>query len=113
MITGPDGLIKTYCPKLKMPDSVARTKCIVKHLRNAYEHIEERAKGRVGFNGEEDQEAKMVFHQPDFVSSSVLRYKGMKLHVESHVIQALLDCRKLMMEAIDERVRQLETQLDV
>ena len=46
----------------------------------------------------------MVFHQPEFASACVLRYKGMEFHIESHVIQALLDCRKLMMEAITRSV---------
>ena len=94
-------LVEKYCPGMDLPDSVTKTKDAVREMRNAFEHIDERAEPKVG-----DADALTIFHQPDFVSASILRYKRYELNFESDVISALLDCRGLMMDAIDERAKQ-------
>ncbi len=99
------GLIEKYCPELQVPDSVTKTLEAVQEMRNAFEHIDERAEGKVG-RGESHLDALTIFNQPDFVESSILRYKNYELDFETDVIAALVDCRELIMEAIDERARQ-------
>ena len=97
-----DGLVEKFCPELSVPDSVAETRAAVKAMRDAFEHIDERAEGKVKI-GELHPEALTIFDQPDFVTSSVLRYRRHELNFETEVIQALVDCRELIMDAIDSR----------
>ena len=59
-----------------MPDSV--TKTLEEEMRNAFEHIDERAEGKVG-RGKSHLDALTIFNQPDFVESSILRYKNYEL----------------------------------
>ena len=99
------GLIEKYCPALQVPDSVKKTSKAVLEMRNAFEHIDERAEGMVG-KGKVDEDALTIFHQPDFVQSAVLRYRNYELSFESEVIAALIDCRELVMNAIEERGKQ-------
>ena len=77
----------------------------VQEIRNAFEHIDERAEGNVG-RGKTHPDALTIFHQADFVQSSILRYKGYRLDFESDVIAALLECRELVMDAIEARAKQ-------
>lgn len=98
-------LVKKYCPSLQVPDSVTRTSEAVQEMRNAFEHIDERAEGRVG-RGRVSADALTIFVQPDFVHSSTLRYKNYELDFESHVLAALIDCREFVMDAIEERAKQ-------
>ena len=100
-----DGLIEKFCPGLSVPDSVAETSAAVKAMRDAFEHIDERAVGKVKI-GTLHPEALTIFDQSDFVASSILRYRQHQLNFESQVIQALVDCRELIMDAIEDRVTQ-------
>lgn len=77
----------------------------VLEMRNGVEHIDERAEAKVG-GGRYDTDALTIFNQPDFVAGSVLRYKGYSLNFDSDVIAALLECRGLVMDAIDARSKQ-------
>ena len=98
-------LTETYCPGMDLPDSVTNTQEAVLEMRNAFEHIDERAEAKVA-GGRTDADSLTIFNQPDFVSASILRYKGHELNFELDVIAALIDCRELIMEAIDERTKQ-------
>ena len=100
-----DGLVEKFCPGLSVPDSVAGTSAAVKAMRDAFEHIDERAEGRVKI-GELHPEALTIFDQPEFVASSMLRYRLHQLNFESQVIRALVDCRELIMDAIEARATQ-------
>ena len=99
------GLVEKYCPELQVPDSVTKTLEAVQEMRNAFEHIDERAEGKVG-GRKTHPDALTIFHQPDFAKSSILRYKDYELNFESDVIAALIDCRELIMDAIDARGKQ-------
>ena len=99
------GLIEKYCPELQVPDSVTKTLEAVQEMRNAFEHIDERAEGRVG-RGKSHLDELTIFNQPDFIESSILRYKDYELDFETDVIAALVDCRELIMGAIEERAEQ-------
>ena len=72
-------------------------------MRNAFEHIDERAEGRIGRSKEFDPEALTIFDQPDFIESSELSYKGYSVNFDEEVIAALLECRDFIMSAIDAR----------
>ena len=98
-------LVDRYCPELQVPDSVKNTQEAVLEMRNAFEHIDERAEGKVG-GGKSDADALTIFNQPDLVGASILRYKGHSLNFESDVIAALVDSRELIMDAIDARAKQ-------
>ena len=74
-------------------------------MRNAFEHIDERAEGIDG-KGNFDAETLTIFNQPNFVESSILRYKDCDLNFESDVIAALIDCRELIMAVIDLRSKE-------
>lgn len=98
-------LVTKYCPELQVPDSVRNTREAVLEMRNAFEHIDERAEAKVG-GGKYHADALTIFNQPDFVGASILRYKGHSLNFETDVIAALVDCRELIMDAIDARAKQ-------
>ena len=97
-----DTLVERYCQELQAPESVARTKKVVQEMRDAFEHIDERARGEVR-KKRLVKDALTIFNQPDFVQASILRYKGYELNFESEVIAALIDCRDLIMDAIEHR----------
>ena len=99
-------LSEKYCPALKVPDSVKKTSKAVLEMRNAFEHIDERAEGIVGKGKVDEDAALTIFRQPDFVQSAVLRYRDYELSFESEVIAALIDCRELVINAIEERAKQ-------
>ena len=96
-------LIDKFCPDLEVPDSVQRIRDAVWEMRNAFEHIDERAEGLVGRSKEMHSEALTIFDQPDFIESSILSYKTYSLNFEEDVLSALLDCREFIMDAIDAR----------
>ena len=98
-------LVEKYCPVMDLPDGVKKTEEAVLEMRNAFEHIDERAEAKVG-RGKIDADALTIFNQPNFVSASILRYKSYELNFESDVISALIDCRGLIMDAIEERAKQ-------
>ena len=100
-----NALVDIHCPELRVPESVANTQEAVLEMRNAFEHIDERAEGEVG-GGRFDADALTIFNQPEFVMSSILQYKDHRLDFETDVIAALVDCRELVMEAIDARAKQ-------
>ena len=96
-------LVDKFCPDLEVPDSVQQIRDAVREMRNAFEHIDERAEGRVGSSNKMHSDALTIFHQPDFVELSVLSYKTYSLNFEEDVLSALLDCRAFIMDAIDTR----------
>ncbi len=100
-------LIDEFCPDLEVPDSVKRIREAVKEMRDAFEHIDERSKAKVGMSGKFDPESLSIFDQPDFIETSVLTYKNHSINFELDVLAALLDCRQLIMTAIDSRAASL------
>ena len=96
------GLIEKFCPGLQVPDSVDKIRAPVMEIRHAFEHIDERAQGKINRKNTHPN-ALTIFEQPDFVNSSVLQYKTFTLNLETEVIAALLDCREFIMNAINKR----------
>ena len=88
---------------LEIPDSLRHLEPVVKDMRDAFEHIDERAQGKINQRGHMDAEALTIFDQPDFVQSAVLHYRGNDLHFHADVLAALLSCRELVLKVIDLR----------
>ena len=96
------GLVEKFSPGLQVPASVDKIRAPVRAIRHAFEHIDERAQGKIN-QQKTHPDALTIFNQPDFVNSSVLQYKTLTLNLETEVIAALLDCREFIMTAIDNR----------
>ena len=96
-------LIDRFQLETEVPEGVRKIQEAVREMRNAFEHIDERAEGRIGRSKEFDPEALTIFDQPDFVDSSILSYKRYSLNFEKEVLSALLECREFIMIAIDAR----------
>ena len=97
-----NGLEGGFCPGLPIPDSVAAIADSVHSIRNALEHIDERARGKARAP---EEEALSIFFQPEFVDRSTLRYGEHSLNFDRDVPSALLGCREAIMDAIDLRVK--------
>ncbi len=93
-------LVKKYRPDLDVPESADSVLEPLKEIRDAFEHIDERAESRSGQRGKFDPDALTIFDQPAFFSSGILTYKEVELDFDCDVLSALLDCRGLVMEAM-------------
>ena len=96
-------LVEKFCPDLEVPENVRNIKMAVQEIRHAFEHIDERAEAKDGRSRKPDSGALTIFNQPDFIESSILRYKGFSLDFNEDILAALLECRELIMKAIDSR----------
>lgn len=96
-------LIAEYCPDLELPESVQAMQGTISEMRNAFEHIGDRAHGKVSWTKISYRDAWSIFNQPDFIEKSVLRYKEHSLNFDEDLLAALLDSRELIMQAIDSR----------
>lgn len=93
-------LVESHRPDLDLPAAVQSVLDPLKQIRDALEHIDERADGRSGQAGQLDPDAWTIFDQPGFVPHAVLTYKGHELAFDHDVLAALLSCRDLIMEAM-------------
>ena len=66
-------------------------------IRNAFEHIDERAIGKA--HRENPKDAMSVFHQSEFFTSGVLRYAGHALDIRGEAVPALIAGRRFIVEA--------------
>ena len=65
-------------------------------IRNAFEHIDERAMGKA--RHEQETDALSIFNQIEFVTSGILRYADYSLDLRSQVIPALIASRKFIFD---------------
>ena len=98
-----EALTRNYCPGLAVPQNTVKIKEAAHQLRRSFEHIDERAQGKVA-PGKEDISAWSIFDQSDFMANGVLRYQDFSLDFNDEVRLALLSCRETIMGAIDVRV---------
>ena len=89
-----------FSVKTAVPSEVQAVKDAVLAIRNAFEHIDERAFG--GARRETPEEAMSIFNQADLVASGTLRYAGHALSLRTQVIPALLAARKFIYDVIAE-----------
>ena len=88
---------------LEIPKDLGKVERVVRDMRHAFEHIDERAQGKINQSGEMDAEALTIFDQPDFIDKSVIHYRGNRLDFYEDVLTVLLSCRELVTNIIDLR----------
>ena len=84
-----------------MPNSVIALNPALTEIRNAFEHIEDRAMGQV--RNKPHQDAISIFHQPDFFKAGVLRYANHSLDLGKEVLPALVAGRQYVFEVAVEK----------
>ena len=72
----------------------------VEAIRNALEHIDERAFGKA--KKEKPQDAMTIFDQSDFVASGKLSYAGYSLDLQAGLIPVLVAARKYILDVTAE-----------
>ena len=88
---------------LQIPKEIGSLRMPLRRMRNAMEHIDDRALGEAK-DGSADS-ALSIFVQPYFVDRGVLTYAGDNLLFTTGVSTALSQCREVLMSVIDLRPR--------
>ena len=88
---------------LQIPQEIESFKDTLRQMRNALEHIDDRAMGEAK-DGTVDS-AMSIFLQPLFVDNGVLTYAGKDVVVTTGVPVALGHCRQVLISVIDLRPR--------
>ena len=93
MITQAQATISTPAA---VPREVTAIKDAVRAMRDAFEHIDERAVGKA--RREDPVEAMSIFDQSDFFTSGVLRYARHSLDIRAEVMLALIAGRRFIVD---------------
>ena len=88
---------------LQIPEEIDSLRATLQRMRNALEHIDERAMGEARDGTAES--AMSIFFQPHFVDQGVLTYAGEGMLFTEGVPVALGHCREVIMSVIDLRPR--------
>ena len=96
-------LEQEFCIALQIPEKIDPFKEKLRRMRNALEHIDDRAMGEAK-DGTADN-AMSIFIQPHFVDKGVLTYAGEGVLFATEVPIALGQCREVTMRVIDLRPR--------
>ena len=106
-------MIKAIPPEFSvsvaLPNTVDAIFPALKEIRDALEHIEERALEIVNARGDHHPDALTIFDQNDFFASGVLRYADQSLDVRAEVIPALIASRKFIFEVAVEKAGAVRT----
>lgn len=86
----------TISSPVAVPQEIALIENKVQTMRDAFEHIDERAIGVA--RRENPTDALSVFDQSDFFTSGVLRYAGHSLDIRNEIIPALIAGRQFIVE---------------
>ena len=86
---------------LEIPEKITSSRITLRQMRNAFEHIDDRAVGKVT-DGSTDSPMS-VFFQLHFVDQRILTYGDKSISFATGVPIALLECRKVIMSVIDLR----------
>ena len=97
------GLEERFDLGLQIPEEIDSLSATLLRMRNALEHIDERAMGEAK-DGTADS-AMSIFLQPHFVDQGVLIYAGGGMSFTKGVPVALGHCREVIMSVIDLRAR--------
>jgi len=79
-----------------VPAAAAAALPALREIRNAFEHIEDRALGNV--RGKPHPEALSIFEQSDLISHGVLRYGSHSLSMKDDILPMLVDARRSLVE---------------
>lgn len=88
---------KRYSVNVHFPDSVRDKLPPLKKMRNAYEHIEDRALGRV--NNKPHIDALSVFNYERLFEEGIATYSSYELDIHNETTQLLIDTRQYLKEA--------------
>ena len=88
---------------LQIPQEIESSRHTLRQMRNALEHIDDRAMGEA-MDGTADS-AMSIFLQPHFVDNGVLTYAGEGVVFTTGVPVALGHCREVLISVIDLRPR--------
>ena len=89
--------------RIPVTNVIAGIEPSVRSIRDAFEHIDERAEGRARQEGPSD--AMSVFDQSDFFASGILRYAGHSLDIQTEVVPAMIAARTFLADAVAEAGR--------
>jgi hypothetical protein len=76
----------------QLPATITGKAFALQEIRNAFEHIEDRALGNV--RSKPDADALSIFDQTDLLTRGVLTYGSHNLALRSEVLPMLLDARR-------------------
>jgi len=93
-------LHERYSLTIHFPDSVRNKLPALKQMRNAYEHIEDRALGLVGRKPHID--ALSIFNYERLFKEGIATYSAYELDIYNEAIQLLIDTRQYLKEATSE-----------
>lgn len=85
------------CP-VPVPPAVDAKKDAIRALRNAYEHIEDRALGQV--NGKPDPQALTIFDYQPLLTEDTLVYGTHRLGVIDEIPSLLADMRQFIKDVV-------------
>lgn len=88
---------ETISTQVAVPQETGAIQDAVLAIRDAFEHIDERAIGKA--RREDPVGARSIFDQSDFFTSGVLRYAGRSLDIRAEVVPALIAGRRFILEA--------------
>lgn len=88
-----DSLRVNFGIEITVPETVQTILVPLRELRHAFEHIDERAYGRV--RGKSTQEALSIFDQ-EHLPEGKLRYGDHVLDLRTEVVPALVECRRFV-----------------
>jgi hypothetical protein len=86
-----DSLQQHFAITSPLPRSIDSKKNSVRQIRNAFEHIEDRALGQV--HGKPHPDALTVFQQRDFITHGKVTYASHSLDLRTELPQMLVDAR--------------------
>ena len=83
-----------------VPDGLTNIQGALTAIRDAFEHINERAMGKA--RSESQAEALSIFDQRDLATKGVVTYAGYTLNLQTEILPTLLTARKFICDAITE-----------
>ncbi len=86
-----------FSVQINLPASVLGSMAALREIRNAFEHIEDRAMGNV--RGKPHADALSIFDQRDLISHGVLRYASHSLDLRATVLPMMVEARRVVLEA--------------
>ena len=98
-----EGIPSEFTVSTEVPKTVRALSASLKDIRDALEHIEERAFEIVNAHGQIHPDALTIFDQGDFYSSGVLRYANHLLDVRADVVPALIVSRQFIFNVAAEK----------
>lgn len=88
------------CVKTPVPNELTNIQDALTGIRNAFEHIDERAMGQARREGQTD--AMSIFDQQDLATKGVVTYAGYTLNLHTEILPTLLSARKFIYDTITE-----------